>query len=74
MQKVVFRVWAQRRAALRTAVSGLALIGAAAFAALPSAPADGTPDAPAAARAPGWVHAYAAFGEPKYPRGADRAV
>ena len=71
MQKVVFRVWAQRRAALRTAVSGLALIGAAAFAALPSAPADGTPDAPAAARAPGWVHAYAAFGEPKYPRGFD---
>ena len=71
MQKVVFRVWAQRRAALRTAVSGLALIGAAAFAALPSAPADGTPDAPAAARAPDWVHAYAAFGEPKYPRGFD---
>ena len=38
----------------------------------PSAPADGPPvmAAPSVVQAP-WVHGYASYGEPKYPRGFD---
>ena len=76
MQKIVSRCPLRRRAvrtaAAKLAASCLALITAIAVAATPTlAPADGAPAAPAAAHAPGWVHAYAAFGEPKYPRGFD---
>ena len=69
MQKVVSRLPLRRRAALKTVLSCLALATAAAFAAAP-------PPAPAAvpsttAPVAGWVHAYSAFGDPKYPRGFD---
>ncbi len=69
MQKVVVLPPPHRRAALKAAASCLALVAAAAFAAPPvAAPA---PAASAAMPATNWVHAYAAFGEPKYPRGFD---
>lgn len=58
-----------RRTALRAAACCLALAAAGAIAAAPAAaPASG---ASAASATSGWVHAYAAFGEPKYPRGFD---
>jgi peptide/nickel transport system substrate-binding protein/microcin C transport system substrate-binding protein len=69
MQKVVPPVPPRRRAALRALASYLATIGLPGFAARPEAagpaPAAGT------VSEPGWVHAYAAFGQPKYPRGFD---
>jgi len=39
--------------------------------AAPLAPADGPPPAGLARAKSGWLHAYAAFGDPKYPRGFD---
>ena len=69
MQKVVSRFGARRRAALKTAASWLAMIAAPVIAARPAAPAGRLPGAAAAEL--GWIHAYAAFGEPKYPRGFD---
>ncbi len=76
MQKVVSRCTRPRRAALtaaaRWSTSCLVLLAAAAFAAAPApAPADGVPATPAGAGGAGWVHAVAAFGAPKYPRGFD---
>ncbi|MES3014219.1 MAG: extracellular solute-binding protein [Pseudomonadota bacterium] len=69
MQKVVFLRPPHRRTALKAAASCLALVAAAAFAAAPvAAPA---PAASGAMPAANWVHAYAAFGQPKYPRGFD---
>lgn len=69
MQKLVPRGLLPRRAALRAAACGLAFVAAGAIAAAPAAaPASG---ASAAAAAASWVHAYAAFGEPKYARGFD---
>ena len=55
-------------AALRAAVSSLAFLAAAAHSAA-SAPVPAVP--PASAPEAAWVHAYAAFGTPKYPRGYD---
>ena len=69
MQIVVVLPPPRRRAALAAAVSCLALVATAAFAATPvAAPA---PAAAGALPAANWVHAYAAFGGPKYPRGFD---
>jgi microcin C transport system substrate-binding protein len=69
MQKLVPRALVPRRTALRAAACCLALAAAGAIAAAPAAaPASG---ASAASATSGWVHAYAAFGEPKYPRGFD---
>jgi peptide/nickel transport system substrate-binding protein/microcin C transport system substrate-binding protein len=59
--------------ALRTLVSCLIFLFAAptAPAAEPSAPALVTDGIPSTKANAGWVHAYAAFGEPKYPRDFD---
>ena len=70
MQKVVSRPRSGRRAALKAAVSCLTLGVTASFAAAPASVPAGAA-ASAAAPASGWVHAYAAFGAPKYPRGFD---
>ena len=67
-----------RRALLRSGLAAWALAhakGAVFAAGAPVAPADPAPGAanPAPAPAPGgeWAHAYAAFGQPKYPAGFD---
>jgi microcin C transport system substrate-binding protein len=68
MQKLVPRGLVPRRTALRAAACCLAFAAAGAIAAAPAAaPASGA----SASATSGWVHAYAAFGEPKYPRGFD---
>ena len=56
---------------LRAVASGLALIAAAAVAESPPAAAPASSAVAAAESAGGWVHAYAAFGEPKYSAGFD---
>jgi microcin C transport system substrate-binding protein len=72
MQMAAFDRVTRTLRVLRAAVSCLVFLAAATAAAAPSpappAPNDGIPAASADA---GWVHAYAAFGEPKYPRGFD---
>ena len=68
MQKVVSRLAAGRRAALKVAASCIAYIAAPVLARPAAALASGAPLGPEAG-AGEWVHAYAAFGEPKYPRG-----
>ena len=70
MRSVVSRPAAGRRSALKATASCLACIAVPSLAATPTAPTDEVPR-PAGVPTDGWVHAYAAFGEPKYPRGFD---
>jgi microcin C transport system substrate-binding protein len=70
MEIFVLRSAARRRALIRTVAAGLVLCGIGSRAAKPSTPTDEVPPEPPAPSA-GWVHAYAAFGAPKYPRGFD---
>lgn len=72
MQKVALRPLDRRRSVLQAAVSCLAFMAASVLAVPRAAPAAPNDDVPAAAaRTENWIHAYAAFGEPKYPRGFD---
>jgi microcin C transport system substrate-binding protein len=59
------------RAAWRRRLAAAALAWSCTALAVAAAAARATPVAAAPSAAPRWVHAYAAFGEPKYPRGYD---
>jgi microcin C transport system substrate-binding protein len=70
MEIFVLRPAARRRVLIGAVASCLMMVGIGSRAARPLAPTDEVPkENPAPAT--GWVHAYAAFGTPKYPRGFD---
>jgi peptide/nickel transport system substrate-binding protein/microcin C transport system substrate-binding protein len=75
MEILVPRFAAWQRAAIASAAAAafcsLLLFAGGAAAATPVAPVDEVPPPSAAPRAADWVHAFAAFGAPKYPRGFD---